>query len=77
MIFAFDQSLLILQTTGWCLGYILFLTMEGAGLVTLGELFRCNVSSWWDIGVLSSTSDVMASLALFSVSLLSDLSECH
>ena len=24
------------QTTGWCLGYILFLTMEGAGLVTLG-----------------------------------------
>ena len=36
MIFAFDQSLL--QTTGWCLGYILFLTMEGAGLVTLGEL---------------------------------------
>ena len=38
MIFAFDQSLLILQTTGWCLGYILFLTMEGAGLVTLGEL---------------------------------------
>ena len=36
------------QTTGWCLGYILFLTMEGAGLVTLGGCLENYHSSTHD-----------------------------
>jgi len=39
------------QTTGWCLGYILFLTMEGAGLVTLGQFLL-----FWGIVFLVTTT---------------------
>merc|ERR1719341_463490 len=39
------------QTTGWCLGYILFLTMEGAGLVTLGQFLL-----FWGVVFLVTTT---------------------
>jgi len=39
------------QTTGWCLGYILFLTLEGAGLVTLGQFLL-----FWGIVFLVTTT---------------------
>ena len=46
MLFLFLPNLQ--QTTGWCLGYILFLTMEGAGLVTLGGCLENYHSSTHD-----------------------------